>query len=317
MKIFIIALAALTNASLFQFFGTVIKLMQKLGVENLKIADVFNKILMPAFNNYDIAHKFEADEERGRIIIAKNKERITLANSIFRVIKAHIDDLDDISKAAALKMMKLYTTYKGFYKKTVNEQSAEITNMLQSSDENYPDEIKTLNLEQRFAKLKTINSEVIALIGERTDEKTKREKINISDAKKELISAFRTTIKLIDVNILIYGEELYEDFILTLNTIIKEYGGHSPSTGKTDQKLEDKPSEIVEEEPKDEEEIPLEDKFPDAVDWDIDHSVQNSSEGAIYFIIRDGIKTYYKLLDRYKSPIEPGTGRDEAIWEKL
>jgi hypothetical protein len=60
-----------------------------------------------------------------------------------------------------------------------------------------------------------------------------------------------------------------------------------------------------------------ENEYPDAIEWVENYGVQNAADGMIFYIVVDGKKIFYKLLDRAAVGFVPGGTKYQEYWEKL
>lgn len=311
MKISSVNLSKLSLPSLFQFMAIIIDLIRKVGAEKLKISRQFNELLLPAFQRFDEAYKQERKSGYTDKINACNKSRAKVITSINRIIMASINDIDNTVCEAAKKLKILFNAYKGITKKTVKEQCAEVTNMLQSLNGKYLPDVKLLGLEKWVAELQRINNEIISFLSVRFEEVGDRNKFDTVTSKREIISAYRTICKLIEVYISTEGDADYADFVRNLNAIISGFGGSRAATAQSDSTENDSNNE------EEEGDGGLSAKYPNAREWSADIDYQTCASGDIFFIVRNGVKEYYKLLDFGEvATFEPGMD-DGGIWEKL
>jgi hypothetical protein len=62
----------------------------------------------------------------------------------------------------------------------------------------------------------------------------------------------------------------------------------------------------------------LEEKYPNAKEYNSDAMISNSFDGDIFYVVVGGKKEYYKLLDRYQvTKFALGSAGSDAVWEKL
>lgn len=223
MKINTIYFKNFTLAALFQFIADVIKTIKRLDAEKLKIAPQFNRLLLPAFKKYDDAYKKEKKSILTDKITETDKARDKIISGIKGIVRAMLNDIDEENVDAAKELKILLDTYKRITKKSIKEECADITNILQEFKGKYAEAVNKLNLSKWINELERLNIEINSYINARNEETANKYKTDIKQAKKDVIAAYRTVCKQIEVHVSTEGSANYADFIRNLNAIISKY----------------------------------------------------------------------------------------------
>lgn len=311
MKISPIALTHIRLSYLYMFFLRVITLIESIGAEKLKIKPIFDNLFKPAVKRFDDSFKIIRKNASATTIKALDDSRDKITSGIKSSVKASLNDVDVEIVNAADKFKYLLAEFKGMSQKTTKEQTALTTNFIQSCRGEYAPLVAKLSLARRVDELERLNKEIYDEMVAHGEEKAKIAKLDTNKAKKDSIDGFRSICKQIELYMKTEGSANYEEFVRNLNVIIKEYGGSRSATTQSDSTnslVEDNNSGGSGSE---------EDKYPNAREWSSDIDYQTCASGDIFYIIRNGVKEYYKLLDFGEvTTFEPGMD-DGGIWEKL
>jgi hypothetical protein len=296
----------LPHAEMYQYTVDWLGIGTRIGLANLKIEEQVNTLVLPALKSFDEAYKKERKSDFTDGIGALDKLRDNKTSAIHGIVNTAAFDSDPKKVEASKKIKKWFGEFKGINKKPFKAQSADTTNFIQGFRGKYAPEVEILGLGKWIDELEEVNNQVIAMFGERIDEKKEKGKLDTEEARKKLISAYRTVGKYVEVLIAMEAGDpqrlaIYNDYIASVNILISEYLGGS---GKTT--VSDKPAVEGSKE-----------TYPDAIEWVENFGVQNAENGMIFYIIVDGEKVFYKLLDRAAVGFVPGGTKYQEYWEKL
>jgi hypothetical protein len=100
------------------------------------------------------------------------------------------------------------------------------------------------------------------------------------------------------------GYEKYESAFRKLNAIIDEYRVTPTKKAPTVVEEEEKPAVEVE-------------KYPDAREWTTMIDVDDFKLNDICFVVVDGKKLYYKMIDEYHFDLQPNGEEGKYGWEPI
>jgi hypothetical protein len=305
MKINPVPLTKFTLPRLYSFCNHVVELVNKQTATKLKIQIQFETMFIPAFDKFDEAYSQTKSSELTHRITELGKKRDRAISAMNGIVRVFSKDIDLALQEYARKVTIVLSSHKELTRKPMNEQTAEVTNMLQILKSKYSQALTKLNMDKWIIELERVNTELNTLVGERYEESADKRKVNTEEARKELINAYRYIVKTIDVLMYSEGEENYSDFVRNLNAIIIGYGGGSKSSSK-----QDKP-EILEVEK------PVEEKYPTAREWTQMVDVDDFKLGDICFVVVEGVKKYYEMIDTFHFDLQPDGEEGHLGWKPV
>jgi hypothetical protein len=222
MKIKKIDLSRLRNDEHFQFHTEFRDLVMAGTPQNLKVVAQLNAFL-PLFTQEDGAlHKImksalTADME------AADRRRDELFRGMADANLSAANHFSDGVRAAARRLQILFDTYGNVAAKTLNEETAALTNLLQELTGAYAEDTKTVGIADWAPALNIANADFERLTKGRYDEDTLRTDLVLKQVRVQVDAAYRTLTERIDALMLVEGGELFENFISRLNTVIEKY----------------------------------------------------------------------------------------------
>jgi hypothetical protein len=233
MKISKIHLTSLRNDAHFQYCVEFRELVAKFNPETLK--------LNPLFEGYPALLEHE-DEALKKINKSVFTEKIQEADRARDEIFASIVDVNNGMcrhfktniREAAKRVAIVLHTYGNVAKKTLNEETSAIYNLVQDlRSEKYGSDTRDASLMTWVDELETRNNAVEKLMRERFDEGASKSHIVLKQAREAVDALYHKLIKRLEALIEIEGEADYEAFVNTLNEIVAKYNvkhhrhGHS------------------------------------------------------------------------------------------
>jgi hypothetical protein len=250
-------------------------------------------------------------------IVDKSKEVISVYNSFYDIAKANMKNLDSKVSDSAGRIVNVFDNRGKIYKMSINDQISTVTTALQDFNGEFFEDIKNIGGEIWVEQLARINTEYIDLYDKRLDEEKKKLNINMKSARIKLTEYYRNLCLIVNSLVLMEGEEKYGDFIDEINNINKKFGVRKTSDSDSeDVDVIDEEDDMEEEDVIDVPETPAT-EYPDAIEWVEGFGVANAQDGMIFYIMVDGKKVYYKLLDRAGVGFVPGGTKYQELWEKL
>lgn len=217
-----ISFNTMSLADISSFFASFISITEEKDVEKLKIAPQFNN-LKAANERYKKARQKTRRSEFTDTIKTLDRTRDRITSVILSISKVYLDsDKKNFCDAAKL-LIKMFKQFKGIAKKPLKEQSGLTSKLLGIIRNDYSEETKILGLEEWLVRLEKVNEDISYYINKRVSETAEKNKTNIKEAKRELISRFRVICKLLFVYVWTEGDADYADFIRNINVLIGEY----------------------------------------------------------------------------------------------
>jgi Na+/phosphate symporter len=223
MKITKIHLTNLRNDAHFQFHTEFSDLVKKHNQETLKVKPLFDAYL-PLYEREDEALKKinksvytekiqEADRARDEIFAGM----VEVNNGMCKHFSKNIAE-------AAQKVKIVLDTYGNVAKKTLNEETSAIYNLIQDlRSEKYGNETRDASLMTWVDELEKRNKAFEALMKERFDETAHKTDIVLRTARGELDKVYHAITERIDALVIVEGTEDYEEFVKTFNAVVAKY----------------------------------------------------------------------------------------------
>ena len=216
----------LRNAAHFQLNTEIRDLITREGADKLRIKEQFEKLFLPAFNREDEALKKITKSAHTENLQKADAARDEVFTGMIETVGANSKHFDHKIKDAARKVKIITDTYGNVARKPLNEETAEIYNLLQDLRK-IPDLLKLVKIEDWVNELERLNKEFDVIIKERFDESASKTSIVLRDARREVDAAVREIFKRIEACALVFDSADYVNFMKTMNVIIAKYGGKS------------------------------------------------------------------------------------------
>jgi hypothetical protein len=223
MKIGKFNLLHLRNDAHFQFHTEFSDLVKKHNPETLKVNPLFEAYL-PLYEREDEALKKinksvftekiqEADKARDEIFLGM----VEVNNGMCKYFSKHIAE-------AAHRLKIVLDTYGNVARKTLNEETSAIYNLLQDlRSEKYSKDATTTNLMAWADELEKRNQALETLMKERFDETAHKTDIVLKEARAELDKVYHSIEERINALAIVEGAADYEEFIRTMNAVVAKY----------------------------------------------------------------------------------------------
>ena len=240
----------LRNDAHLQFFNDFRTLVQKTGAENLKIAPQFTA-WQPLHDREDAALKKIVKSAVTAQIQEADKARDEIYTGILEMNSAALKHFNETVRSAASRLKIVFDTYGNIAKKTLNEETSAVYNILQELKGKYAADSATVGISAWVAELETRNNAFAALMQERFDETAAQIDIVLKDARAEVDAAYFAMRERINALIIVEGGAAYENFVKTLNAIIAKYNAlvAAARSGKKGRKASAEDEEEAEPEP--------------------------------------------------------------------
>jgi hypothetical protein len=222
MKISKIDTSRLRNDAHSQLLTEFRDLVAAHGAEALKIKTQFQAFL-PLYGRVDEALKKVVKSALTAKIHEADLARDDTFAGMLDVCKGMCRYFTPAVRDAALRVQIVLDTYGNVTNKPLNEETSAIHNLVQELQDNHSADLVSTGLAGWAAELKTRNNAFEALVKERFDEAAHRTDVVLREARKAADEVFRKICDIINVYVLLEGEENYGTFVKTLNAIIAKY----------------------------------------------------------------------------------------------
>jgi hypothetical protein len=303
----------LTTGEHGQFMGRLIDYVMLAGAGNLKIEDIFGEFIFYYNKEKELV---KVTTKSGKTVTIKDIDglRDNTYSAIRMVTDCYTKHFDPIRKAAAEAVKLVFDKFGNIGRKTYKEE----TFMLRSAAEKLLAEnradLEKLGLLDWLMELIRLNDWFEEESEKRVDEELAKAEGSLRETRLQVDSRYYKITKRVNAYIEMGGADACREFVKKLNSAIDEYSRAKPKpsgdSGETPPPAET-PVEPTEPE------TPAEDKYPDAIEWVANFGVANATDGMIFYIMVDGEKVFYKLLDRAAVGFVPGGEKYQELWEKL
>jgi len=129
--------------------------------------------------------------------------------------------------AAARRIQIVFDTYGSVTRKSVDEKTSAIYNLVKELNENYESDVETVGLGEWLKELQRLNDELSRLVSRRYEESAGRTTLVVKEVRAEVDENFRvlcTCIEAVWVMAVNWDDKaLYADMIRKINAIIEHY----------------------------------------------------------------------------------------------
>jgi len=222
MKVQAIYFSSMRNDEHFQFHTEFIELVNRSSAANLKVEALFEAYLQ-FYRRADEALKKINKSVLTEEIQKADKRRDKAFRGLLKQHRACLIHFQPEVQQAAQKLSILFNTYGNLARKSLNEQTSAVYNLMQELRGTYADALLNANLREWADELETANAVFIELYRERQDETTQKPDLILSQERKNVDTAYRQLIQCLSALLLMEGTQLHADFIRSLNTLIAKY----------------------------------------------------------------------------------------------
>ena len=223
MKISKIDIHSLRNDAHFQFNTEFKDLVTKFNPQTLKVETLFNSYL-PLWEREDEALKKINKSALTEKIQEADKARDETFAGMVEINKGMCHHFNKKTAEAAHRVKIVLDTYGNVAKKTLNEETSAIYNLLQDLRlEKYAADVATSNITDWADELERRNQALEGFMKERFDETAAKCDIVLKQARAEVDKVYHQITERIDALVIVEGLETYEAFIRTLNAVVAKY----------------------------------------------------------------------------------------------
>jgi transcription antitermination factor NusG len=226
---------------------------------------------------------------------------------------------------AATVVKNILDRYGNLARKSLPAETASLSNCLDDIYAVRESVEKIPGLLAIIDETKRANDVVAALLDSRRDEKTEKGPLTLKDVRVQIGDVFVNMMNTVNVFALIEATPEITEFITKQNALIdyvEDVVARRLGKKKTGKKEEDEydpdwANKPIPETPETPDAPVAPDDYPDAIEWVANFGVANATDGMIFYIMVDGAKVFYKLLDRAGVGFVPGGTKYQELWEKL
>jgi hypothetical protein len=222
MKIENIRTVHLRNDEHFQLHTEFRDLVMAHGAEALKVKPQFQAYLR-LYDREDEALKKIVKSEFTAKIHEADKARDDIYIGMAEMNTAAHRHFNPEVREAAARLQIVFDTYGKVAKKSLDEETSAIYNILQELEGKYAPDASAVGISQWVAELKARNNAFEALVKERDSEEASKTNVIMKEARKAADVAFKQLCDIINVYMVLEGEANYEAFARTLNEVIGRY----------------------------------------------------------------------------------------------
>jgi hypothetical protein len=232
-----------------------------------------------------------------------------MVRGLFNALDNALNHFDPEVVVAAKDVREVLKTYgRKIIKEEYNQETSSLRNMTNDLlSPLYIDAVKKAGLFDWVNEIVKQNNNFIDLYKKRNDKEANKSEAIHKESRAKTDVALNATLEFIEALILIEGEEKYADFVRKFNVMLSNFGTPSRPTKPEVETPAEEPTTP---------ETPAED-YPEAIEWVANFGVANATDGMIFYVMVDGEKVFYKLLDRAGVGFVPGGDKYQELWEKL
>ena len=212
----------LRNEEWFQLNTEFKTLVEQYNPATLGIEVLFNKFL-PLYANADEALEVIRKSATTEQIAEADNVRDVVFRGFADSVKSAQNHFDSAKRDAAKRIKIVLDKYGNIARKSYDEETASIYNLLQEMNGTYANDIATLGLGDWVSQLEADNKAFDALMQTRYGETSSRTELRMVNVRTETDRCYRDTLDRLDALMLINGDEQYAPFVKDLNTRIDRF----------------------------------------------------------------------------------------------
>jgi gas vesicle protein len=222
MKIIKFLRTLLHNETHFEFYYDFRALAEACGIDKLNIANLF-VIFLALFADEDTAMQKIRKSAHTAKLQAADKYRDEIWRGLVDAVKSALNHFNSSVRDAATTLKIVCDTYGNIAKKTLDDETGAIYNIIQDMRGKYAAEVAALGLTDWVNELEKANEAFRALMKERYDETAEKTTLTMKDVRVKIDEAYDAIVERINAAIIIEGEDNYREFVTKLNVLIKRY----------------------------------------------------------------------------------------------
>ncbi|HFI0256379.1 TPA: DUF6261 family protein [Streptococcus suis] len=195
-----------------------------------------------AFSQY----KKAINQDKGKELTKKIQDANQLRNSDFSIFKRSLSAFETSRRQAEMtaysELSQIVKPFREIHRLDYEKESLELDKLFNRlSTSEAVEHIETLGLKRFFENLKESQQEFETVFSNTTDIRSKANRYDTYQIRKELQSAYLRVLKLCEILMELHGQSLYSELIILFNTsrqyYIEQLSHHSNKVGKNDKSI--------------------------------------------------------------------------------
>ena len=213
---------SLRNDEHFQFDSEFRELVALSNPITLKISAEFNQWEVLFEQEDEVLKQIRKSAMTEEILNADKKRDVTFAGMV-EANKAALKHFQPAVKEAARKLKIVFDTYGNVARKSYDEETSAITNLLQDLMGKYNADVQTVGITAWMVELMANNNDFDQLIKGRDDESAERTELILKAVRMQIDAVYRTIVERLDALGVIEPTEDLAEFVRRLNVVIERY----------------------------------------------------------------------------------------------
>ena len=229
MKVIRVDSLRMRNAEHIQFITEIRDAINKFNPNSLNLGGLFNEF-MELYIKEDTAYRTVNKSALTEELQKADEIRDDLLRGMTLLVQSCLYHFDEDVKVAAKRLQILFDTYGNVRMKPLNEETADITNIIQDlKSTKYLSDTQVTNLIQWIPKLQTANDNFEQIMKNRFAETAEKPDIVLREVRNEIDVVYRKIVERIEVYWFIENEASADtggnitNFIRYINVIIEKY----------------------------------------------------------------------------------------------
>jgi len=222
MKIENLRTVHLRNDEHFQFHTEFRDLVTSCGAAALKIKPMFDTYL-PLYDTEDEALKKIVKSEFTAKIHEADKARDEIWVGIEETVATAHRHFNPTVRDAAARLQIVLDTYGNVAKKSLDEETSAVYNILQELQGKYTTDVETVGIAYWVAELKARNDALEVLVKERDSEEASKTHVVMKEARKAVDMAYKQMCETMNAYMVLGDTATYGTFAGVLNEVIGRY----------------------------------------------------------------------------------------------
>lgn len=223
MEFISIAFRKLHNAAHIQCHTEIHRVITNDGAQTLNIAKIFDGGYSPALEAENAAFKKITKSAFTEKLQEADSVRDDSYNGLVEASNAYLKNRNPKKQDAARRLEILYEGYGSVSRKPLNEETANILDILDKLRGKYAEDVKLLNLEEWVSDLNIANKDFEVLMNKRYEETAGMNDVTMKEARKAADEEFKKICRRIYAFMEIEGTDKYESFIKRVNAVLAKY----------------------------------------------------------------------------------------------
>lgn len=244
-------MASLRDEEYFQFMTELKILLEEIGVDEMELnIDPLYRIFLPYWHQLDLLIKSYRKSEYTKKLAEADTIRDNAYRGLVLFVRAYHYSVSGTNIEAAERMQFVIDNYGDFRKKSYNEQTAAVYNLLEDLTERCSAEITQLHAQEWISDLRMVNTLFEQLMNERYDEAAETPIYTMREVRAKLNEVYYNIIRSIEI-VISYAENktVQIEFLTRLNERITYYKNTlSTRKGRSDAQKEKEEEEEEENE---------------------------------------------------------------------